>query len=553
MRCLVTFALLLPAFLSADTWVKYLSGPYEVYTDAGQRAGRETLVRFEEFRAAVGQLVGETDLKTAQPIRILVCKNNPPAATGKLLQGRDRYAIVLTEKQPIPPDLYRELTRLFLRENTSQMPPAFEHGLIEFLSTFESTGVHITVGAPPAHPDLDWARIHLLVVDPQYYGKIRVLLYNLRKGVDEDAAYSNSVHKSPAEIEAQAKGHLAAGSFQTTTLNSRPMAESDFQERQVSDSDARLARADLLGTQSAAEYRKLVNDEVKVAEADEGLGLLALADHHEDDARGYFQNAIKAGTKSARCYIEYAKLEPDSAKAADALLHAAGINPKLEEPFVLLAQRDTDPAKRTAHWKAATERNPRNPANWKALAECYLADHNYSEASKAWRGGEQASIDPAQRAQMREARIAIEQQRLDYEDGEKRRRAEEDAREIEKLKADARAEVHALEAKYNDGAPKSDSKAIPWWDGPKPGGEIQGTLKQVDCLAKHQLRLVVEGADHKVVKLLVPDPYKVGIHGGGLETLACGVQKPRAVSIEYYPKANAQLATAGEVASIEFQ
>ena len=555
MRRLLILALL-PAVLSADTWVKYLSGPYELYTDAGSKAGRETLVRFEEFRAAVGQLVGEADLKTAQPIRILVFKNAQDAGAratpGKLVQGRDRYDIVLAEKTAIPPDLYRELTRLFLHDNTSQMPAQFERGLVEFLSTFENTGVHITVGAPPPNPDLDWARIHLLVVDPQFYGKIRILLYNLRHGVDEDAAYNNSVHQSPAAIEALAKTHLAGGNFQTTALSGRPMAESDFQERPVADADARLTRADLLGPQSAAEYRKLFNDGVKLAEANEGLGLLALADHHNDDARGYFAAAIRAGTTSARCYIEYAKLEPDNAKATDALLHAAGINPKLEEPFVLLAQRDTDPARRIAHWKAATERNPRNPADWKALAECYLADHNYAEAAKAWRGGEQAALDPGQRAQMREARLSIEQQRLDYEYAEKRRKAEEDARELDQLKAQARAEVHALEAKYNAGDAKSEEKAIPWWDGPQPGGHVHGTLKQVDCLGK-QMRLVIVADDHKTVKLLVPDPYKIGIHGGGIDTLACGAQKAHTVSVEYFPKTDARLATAGEVAFIDFQ
>ncbi len=556
MRRFLTLALLLAFPLpAADSWLKYLSGPFEVYTDAGPRIGRETLVRFEEFREAAGQLLGDKDLKTKQPIRILVFKNaqswGPP---GKLIEGRDRYAIVLGEKSSISPDLYRELTRLFLRDNTSQMPPPFEHGLVEFLSTFESNGVRITVGAPPPNPDLDWARIHLLVVDPQYYGKIHVLLYNLRQGVDEDAAYRNAVDKSPAEIEAQVKSHLAAHDFQTTTLSGRAMAPGDFQERIVSDSDARLSRADLLqGAQSAAEYRKLLNDGVKLAEANEGLGLLALAEHHTEDARGYFASSIKAGSTSARCYIEYAKLEPDNAKATEALLHAAGINPKLEEPFVLLAQRDTDPAKRTAHWKAATERNPRNPANWKALAECYLDDHNFADAAKAWRGGEQSATDPTLRAQMREARLKIEGQRLDYEADERRRKAAEEQRELDKLKAEARAEVHAAEAKANGAAPTTDAKAIPWWDGPTPGGEVHGMLKQVDCLGK-QVRLVVEGADHKILKLLVPDPYKIAIHGGGVETLGCGVQKPaQAVTVQYYPKADARLATAGEVAMIEFQ
>ena len=67
---------LLPALLAADDhWVRFTSGPFEVLTDAGARAGRETLVRFEEFRHALGQLVGEQDLQTPQPVRILVFKN----------------------------------------------------------------------------------------------------------------------------------------------------------------------------------------------------------------------------------------------------------------------------------------------------------------------------------------------------------------------------------------------------------------------------------------------------------------------------------------------
>ena len=331
------------------------------------------------------------------------------------------------------------------------------------------------------------------------------------------------------------------------------MAERDFPERPVSDADARLARADLLaGAQSAAEYRKLLGDRLKVAEANEGLGLLDLRDRHPDDARRHFAAAMEAGSTSARCYIEYARLEPDNEKATQALLKAAGINPKLDEPFALLAARDTDPQKRLAHWKAAAERNPRNPAYWKALAECYLSDHNYPEAAKAWTQGEQASTDPAERQRMRQARLAIEQQRLDYEAAEKRREAEEEARETEKLKQDALARVHQLEAKYSDGKPPSGDAPIPWWDGPKPSGKVSGTLRQVDCLGS-QARLVVEGDNHKMLRLLVADPSKVAIAGHGTQTLGCGKQAPRPVSIEYFPKVNARLGTAGVVATIEFR
>jgi hypothetical protein len=546
---------LFPFLLAADDhWLRFTSGPFEVLTDAGARAGRETMVRFEEFRHALGQIVGEQDLQTPVPVRILVFRNAKGwASPAPLAEGRDCYAIVLAEKSAVPPAVYSELTRLFLKSNTARMPPAFEHGLAEFFATFEVSGIHITVGAPPPQPDLDWARVHLLVVDPEYFGKLRVLLYNLRKGVDQDPAYRNAFGKPAAEIEAQAKRHLAERDFPTTSLSSRPMTERDFPEKPISDADARLARADVLaGSQSAAEYEALLRDGVKPAEAEEGLGLLALAGHRTDEARRHFAASIEASSASARCYIEYAKLEPDDAKAMQALLRAAGINPKLDEPFALMARRDTDPQMRLAHWKAAAERNPRDPSYWQALAECYLADHNYAEAAKAWKEGEQAATDPAQREHMRQARMAIEQQRLDYEEADRKRRAEEEARAIDKLKTQARADLHAAENKYNDGTPKPSDKAVPWWDGPNPSGKLAGTLKQVDCLGS-QARLVIESDGHKTVKLLVTDPRNVAIMGRGELTLGCGAQKPRRVAIDYFPKPNARFGTAGEVATIEFQ
>jgi tetratricopeptide (TPR) repeat protein len=542
-----------PTLLVADRWVRYTSGPFEVLTDAGEKAGQETMVRFEEFRHALGTIVGEQDLETPQPIRILIFKN-PKGWTSPapVTMGRDRYAIVLADKAPIDSAIYTELTRLLLDANTNRMPAAFEHGLLEFFSTFDVRGIHIVIGTPPPKPDLDWARIHMLAVSPEYFGRLHILLYNLRKGVADDSAYRNAFGKTAAEIEDLAKRHFAAGNFQTGTVNSLPMAPSDFHERPISDTDMRLARADLLaGDQSATEYRSLLNEHLKIAESAEGLGLLALRAHRNDEARGYFAEAMEAGTNSARACIEYARLESDDEKADKALLRAAGINSKLAEPFAMMAQRDSDPQKRLMHWKAAAERDPRNAAYWQALAECYLAEHNYADAAKAWREGEQAAIDPAQRARMHQARIDVEGQRLDYEQAERRRKAEEEARELAKLKDAARAHVHELEAKYNgDSKPVTD--AVPWSDIPRAPGKVIGSLKQVDCLGK-QARLVIESDDHKTLKLLVVDPAKIAISSSKQEQLGCGVQKPRHVTIEYFPKADARLATAGEVATIEFQ
>lgn len=551
---------LLPICLAAsDHWTKFTAGPYQVFTDAGTQRGREALVRFEEFRHAIGQIVGEDNLQTQLPVRILLFKN-PEGWTNiePLSEGRASYNIVLGEKDEakgvVSPAVYTALVRLFLESNTARMPAEFEHGLEEFFSTYTVKDIHITVGAPLANPDLDWARVHMLITDPDYFGKIRVLLYNLRKGAAADPAFRNAFGKSQAEVEAMAKQRFAEHDFRTTSLSSLPMAERDFPEHEVSDGDARLARADLLaGEKSAADYEALIRDGLHAADAEEGLGLIALRENHPAEAKTHFADAMRDGSSSPRCYIEYAKLETDNAKASTALLKAAGINPKLDEPFALLAERDTDPEKRLAHWKLAAERNPRNAVYWQHLADAYLADHNYDGASKAWTSGEQAATDPATRARMHEARMAIEQQRLDYEEAERRRKAEEDARDIARLKDEERARIHAAEAKYGDGKPAEDLKPVPWWDDPKTPAKVTGLLSRVDCLAGTEARLTILTDDHKTVKLLVLDPSKLAIEGPGDLTFRCGAQKTRRVLVGYTPKSNARLATTGEAAVLQFQ
>src|SRR5262249_28395106 len=113
-RCFAIFALL-PTLLAADDhWIKFTGAPFEVFSNAGPRAGREAMVRFQEFRHALGQLVGENDLQTPEPIRIMVFKNPQGWASSQtLIQARDRYAIVLGDKAGPNPALYRELVRLF--------------------------------------------------------------------------------------------------------------------------------------------------------------------------------------------------------------------------------------------------------------------------------------------------------------------------------------------------------------------------------------------------------------------------------------------------------
>ena len=133
---------------------------------------------------------------------------------------------------------------------------------------------------------------------------------------------------------------------------------------------------------------------------------------------------------------------------------------------------------------------------------------------------------------------------------EKKRLAEEEAREIQKLKEAEIANLRAAEARVNGGG-APEKKAERWWTGPTPGGKAQGMLTQVDCLGK-QARLIIQTENHKVVKLIVRDASQIAIVGENQEALGCGRQKPRKISVEYFPKPDAKLSTTGDVATIEF-
>ena len=560
MRRILLLALV-PWLASADNhWTQFRTGPFELYSDANSKNARETLGWFDQLRYVLGYMLGNPDLQTARPIRILFFKNAtereiypyiPP-----ILDGRDRWNILLTAGVPIPRAILRECTRLFLESNTGRMPAPIEHGMADLLSMIHVNGTHITLGSPPPASERtrDWARMRLFATNPDYYAKLRILLYNLQKGADEDPAYLNAFGKSRAAMEKEADQDIAAGNFQTAEVDAKALnVERDYKEQPLLSKEVRLAQADLLaGEPSRREYHALIQENEYVADAYEGLGIMALRDKQNDEARRDFLESTNAGTPSARSYIEYARLEPDNAKALAALNKALKLNPKLAEGYTLIGRRQTDPIKKIQYLEKAAQLSPRDVARWEDLAQACLDEKVFDKAAQAWRNAEQAATTPEERERYSAARVAIDQQRLDWEEAEHKREAEEHEREIRKLKAQALADLRTAEAKANAGEGPAPEKVEKWWDGPKPDGHATGSLTRVDCVGR-QLRLVIESGDHKLTRLLVRDPSNLAVVGGGDQKLGCGAQKPRQVTVEYFAKRNAQLATVGEVATIQFQ
>lgn len=230
---------------------------------------------------------------------------------------------------------------------------------------------------------------------------------------------------------------------------------------------------------------------------------------------------------------------------------AAIANPKWAAPLFEMARKEPAMLKKIDLLKKAAILAPRNAEYWRLLAETQESQKLFPDAAKSWAAADRAAVNDEDRARFHAARLNLDQQRLDFEAAEKRRIAEEKQRELDRLRDEAMKKIRAAEAKVNRPLDPGQ-KVEEWWDGSQPTARLKGKLERVDCLAG-MARIAVRTEDRKLVQLLIRNPGKIVIEGGGDKTFGCGPQRPaRNISVGYFPKSDAKTATSGEAALIEF-
>jgi len=234
--------------LAQDRGTLFLSGPFEVYAMAGERPAREVLNKLEQFRHAFGTLLGQPDAASIWPIRVWVVRPQRDAKAAALAFARDHWEMTVSSANSVDAGILKQLGRIFLEANAAPMPEWVDRGLLDLFSTLEVSGTRVTLGAPPPERSRDWARMHMLAVHPDYSGKLRVLLANLQRGADLEPSFRNAFEKSPAEVEKQLDGYLAAGVFGAIPLSGKPLQpDRDFEARPAPPPDKRPpSAADLL-------------------------------------------------------------------------------------------------------------------------------------------------------------------------------------------------------------------------------------------------------------------------------------------------------------------
>ena len=549
--CLVVFCAAAAApWLGAADWIETKSGPFVVYSDAGEDRAREALYHLEQFRFVFGETLGKKDLQTVWPVTVVVRrpqKGEPPPKPGF---SRDGWMTAWPAGAAPGPEFFRELALLLIEDNWQErMPGQLEETVAVLFSTMTLNAGRVTLGAPPApgQRTKEWALLQYLLTDETTATRTRVLLSNLAAGADRGTAFRNAFGKRAEEFEAEADRYLASGQFRTLTLPGRPLnPRLAFAVVPMLPSRLRVLPADLLMARGAppaevrAAYQKAIEERPGPL-AFEGLGLALLAEGAKEEA----QHALEAMKKL---------MDPQRDRCARGLLEmglyeeAAQKNPRWAEPYVRAAAREPGPVRRAYLLKKAAELKPRDPGLWQQLAMAQAEAKQYADAEKSWRTAERVARSDEERERIARAREEFEQARFEAEAAERARRRKEEQDELDRLKREALERIREAEQKASQGGLEG-KKIEPWWEGP-PTQTFLGTLESVACQGQ-RARLTLKDAAGKTAVMVITDAGKVVILGAGQQQvqLSCGAQKPaRRVKIEYTAKAGG----AAEVVSVEF-
>jgi tetratricopeptide (TPR) repeat protein len=214
-----------------------------------------------------------------------------------------------------------------------------------------------------------------------------------------------SLGEDVAKFNADVDSYLAAGVYQAVQAPNRALnPDRDFITSVMTADDFQLARADFLGPGAESLYVGLLKANKHAAEANEGLGFLALRAGDEDKAAEYFVEAYKAGSRNVLALTAYGKSEKHYDVAIEVLQKALTIDPKYAPAHWELGDKYDDPKQRLAEWKIALGLDPHNVNWWVAYAHLNEGQKQWAEAGRAWMAAAQATPDLAKREEYLKAR-----------------------------------------------------------------------------------------------------------------------------------------------------
>jgi tetratricopeptide (TPR) repeat protein len=144
-------------------WQEFRSTHFTVVTDAGEKKGREVVLRFEQMRAVFEQLLARKKVKMPVPLTIFALKDDkrfyqvaplhngqPISAPGFFVPGEDHQFIVLNAFEEEPwRAVTHEFAHLFLNYNYPPTQGWFDEGFAEYFSSIRVDNQQVEMGNDP--------------------------------------------------------------------------------------------------------------------------------------------------------------------------------------------------------------------------------------------------------------------------------------------------------------------------------------------------------------------------------------------------------------------
>jgi len=558
-------------------WLKIKSPNFELFTDAGERNGREVARHFEQVRSFFMEAQG-LGLKGGPPVRIVVFRSDKefaPYAPNDFawafyLGAADRdYILMKNASSEHFHVAVHEYVHLLVKHTGITVPVWFNEGLAELYSNLKPVAGKVEVGniimphlillrqskwidlatllavghdSPlyneKTHAGLfyaeSWALVHMLYLDAHYRNRLRALLEGIKSGDETTETFQKAYGKTVERVQNDLEAYLRGTSFNASLFNVKLAKEAEAPE--VSESsplEAGLVLAEILANTRAKAgearemYDKLARDNPKDWQVEQGLARLCLREGKSGEALTHYARAAELGSTNARMYLDYSRLLRGEDKRAEAL----------------------------AALKRATEIDPNDRDARLELGYAYLAGDKYAEALAQLQMVK--SVTPEQAFRYFHA-MTYAYYRLDRKAEAKAEAAK--CRKFAKTTGEiARLDqlVEALDYVPRAPAPRQDRPAGDAAEAPPRKLRLrealavaEGTLQQIDCMdGKIRMRIGV-GAERMSFAIL--DLASVAMKDGAPMDFTCGPQNPRRIRIEYEAKEGVMPGTVGVARTIQF-
>lgn len=381
------------AFASDPPWVEVRSPHFSVVTDAGEKRGHETALKFEQMRAVFGAMLVKANVNLPVPLQIVAFRNTkemrqfaplwhgkPTQLAGLFQSGPDRNFILLDMSvENAWTVVFHEYAHRLLSGNiTGETQPWFDEGFAEYFSTIEVDAKVAKLGRMP--PPGAWETLQryglmkitdLLEVQHNsqeynegdrrsvFYAQSWLLvhyLYDTKQApmiaryfdavIDQKANIENGIQRafgtSTAQLDKELHEYFARGRVTYTTIPTPPGIETTgYTVTAMSAVAAKAVLADAhlhsmdYQDKAVSEFQEVLATEPGNEAALRGLGYAALQKKDFDRASEYFKKAVQADSKDARVYYYSALLMHRQGGMARTPEEAATIKKQLEASIAL--------------------------------------------------------------------------------------------------------------------------------------------------------------------------------------------------------------------------